>query len=99
MSAAAFESLLARIYVDAQARARFLTDPCGEAAKVGLTEEECIALEQIDRVGLELAAGSFERKRAGRFGGRRNAGMSHSKGRIRLRLSDWRSWYRKYLSP
>ena len=99
MSAAAFESLLARIYVDAQARARFLVDPCSEAAKAGLTEEECAALEQIDRVGLELAAESFERKRAGRLGGRRNVGMSRSKGRIRLRLSDWRSWYGKFLPP
>jgi hypothetical protein len=99
MSAAAFESLLARIYVDAQARARFLADPYSEAAKAGLTEEECAALEQIDRVGLELAAGSFERKRAGRCGDRRNAGMSRSKGWIRLRLSDWRSWYGEFLSP
>ena len=99
MSAATFESLLAHIYVDAQVRARFLADPHGEAAKAGLTDEECAALAQIDRVGLELAAGSFERKRAGRFGGRRNAAMVRRKGWIRLRLSDWRSWYGDFLSP
>lgn len=83
MSATSFESFLARIYIDTQARARFLADPYGEAAKAGLTAEECTALEQIDRVGLELAAESFARKRAGRLRGRRNKGRSR-----------WWNWFR-----
>ena len=66
MSAAAFEAFLARLYVDADARARFLADPRGEAQRAGLAPAECRALESIDRVGLQLAAASYERKRAGR---------------------------------
>ena len=63
MSATNFEAFLARIYVDPEVQARFLADPHGEAQKAGLTEEECEALANIDRVGLELAAKSFARKR------------------------------------
>jgi len=58
-----FEGFLARIYVDAEARHRFLADPHGEATRAGLTREESEALAAIDRTGLELAARSFERKR------------------------------------
>jgi hypothetical protein len=63
MSAANFEAFFAGIDVDPEARARFLADPHGEAQKAGLTEEECEALVNIDRVGLEFAAQSFARKR------------------------------------
>jgi hypothetical protein len=84
MSATTFESFLARIYIDTQARVRFLADPYGEAAKAGLTAEECAALAQIDRVGLELAADSFARKRAGRLRSRRNK-----------RMSRWLDWFRR----
>ncbi len=66
MSAAAVEAFLARIYVDVEARGRFLSNPHGEAQKAGLSEEECEALVNIDRVGLELAATSFAQKRAGK---------------------------------
>ena len=59
----AFEAFLARIYVDADARARFLEDPRGEAQRAGLTAPEAEALERIDRPGLALAAASFSRKR------------------------------------
>jgi uncharacterized protein (UPF0276 family) len=58
-----FEAYLARLYVDAQARARFLADPGGEAERAGLDPAACAALTQLDRVGLELAAQSFQRKR------------------------------------
>jgi hypothetical protein len=59
----AFESFLARLYVDAKARARFLADPGREAAAAGLTDQEIAAAVRIDRVGLELASASFEHKR------------------------------------
>jgi len=62
----AFEAFLARIYVDADARARFLGDPGGEAARAGLAPGEITALERIDREGLELAAISIAAKRKGR---------------------------------
>jgi hypothetical protein len=58
----AFEAFLARLYVDAEARAAFLADP--RAAARGLAPDEVAALERIDRVGLELAADSFAHKRA-----------------------------------
>lgn len=57
------EKFLATLYVDAEARARFLESPREEAARAGLSETQCDALSEIDRVGLELAARSFERKR------------------------------------
>jgi hypothetical protein len=63
MSTPRFEAFLAKIYVDAEARARFLADPRGEAICAGLTEPEISALEKIDRIGLELTAQSLQRKR------------------------------------
>jgi hypothetical protein len=63
MNNPALEQFLAKIYVDAEARARFLAAPYDEAVRAGLQEEQCRALEKIDRVGLEMAARSFGRKR------------------------------------
>jgi hypothetical protein len=63
MSARAFEAFLTRIYMDAGARARFKANPCAEARRAGLSDEECTALENTDWVGLEMAARSFARKR------------------------------------
>jgi hypothetical protein len=63
MSTARFEAFLAKIYVDAEARAQFLADPRGESMRAGLTEPEISALEKIDRIGLELTAQSLQRKR------------------------------------
>jgi hypothetical protein len=57
------EKFLATLYVDADARARFLHAPREEAAKAGLNPAQCEALVVIDRVGLGMAAHSFERKR------------------------------------
>ena len=58
-----FETFLARLYTDGQLRARFLADPRAEAERQRLTDEECRALERIDRTGLELSARSFAHKR------------------------------------
>jgi hypothetical protein len=63
MSAPAFEAFLARLYVDAEALARFLADARGEATLAGLAPDEVEALVRIDRVGLEMAARSFAAKR------------------------------------
>lgn len=59
-----FEAFLARLYTDAPFRRRFLANPRTEAARQGMTREECDALERIDRVGLELSARTFAHKRA-----------------------------------
>lgn len=67
-----FEAFLARIYVDAEARRRFLADPHGEAVRAGLTRDEAAGLATIDRAGLELAARSFARKRTQKIAGVRS---------------------------
>ena len=64
MSESRLESFLARIYVDAAARARFLADPRGEAVKAGLTAQQIDDLANIDREGLEMFAHSLEHKKA-----------------------------------
>lgn len=66
MSSAAFEAYLVRLYVDEEARDRFLRDPRSAATAAGLSAAECAALERIDREGLVLAAASFARKRGAR---------------------------------
>ena len=58
-----FEAFLARLYTDADERERFLANRRGVAEQAGLQPHECRALDAIDRVGLELAARSFARKR------------------------------------
>jgi uncharacterized protein (UPF0276 family) len=58
------EALLARLYVDAGARARWLADPDGESRRAGLDDAAVAAMRRLDRSGLELAARSFARKRA-----------------------------------
>lgn len=62
MSARAFETFLARVYMDAAARVRFKANPREEARSAGLSDEECAALENTDWVGLEMAARSFAHK-------------------------------------
>ena len=63
MSSPRFEAFLAKIYVDEKARQEFLQAPREVALRFGLSETEILALEKIDRVGLELAVRSLERKR------------------------------------
>jgi hypothetical protein len=57
MSARAFESFLARIYVDAGARARFKENPRAEAERAGLSDAECTALESCPQTANETAEG------------------------------------------
>ena len=63
MSSPKLEAFLAKIYVDEKTRRQFLAAPREVALQFGLSEPEIIALEKIDRVGLELAVRSLERKR------------------------------------
>jgi len=63
MSANQLEAFLARLYVDAAARANFKANPRAESKKAGLSDEQCTALENLDWVGLEMAARSFAKKR------------------------------------
>ena len=61
---ARFETFLAEIYVDAEARARFLADPRAAATAAGLTPPEIAAAEKLDRLGLHMTAHSLQHKRA-----------------------------------
>jgi hypothetical protein len=63
MSSTQFEAFLARLYVDAEARENFKANPRDESKKAGLSDEQCAALENLDWIGLEMAARSFARKR------------------------------------
>jgi len=64
MNTPKLEKFLATLYVDAEARRRFLNSPYAEASRAGLTDEQCRSLEKIDRVGLEMAARSLAAKRS-----------------------------------
>ena len=66
MSARAVETLLARLYSDADYRRGFLQAPEETARIAGLDATEAEAIVKIDRVGLELAAESYARKRESR---------------------------------
>lgn len=68
MSAQAFETALARLFADAAFRERFLADADSALAGMGLTARESADLGDIDRIGLEMAARSYARKKAGRAG-------------------------------
>jgi Aromatic-ring-opening dioxygenase LigAB, LigA subunit len=65
-SAVRLERFLARLYTDPALRAAFLADPRAVALAAHLSEEDADALVRIDRLGLELASDSFERKRTRR---------------------------------
>ncbi len=66
MSDSRFETFLARIYVDENARAKFLADPRGVAMKAGLTPQQVEDVVKIDRDGLEMFAASLTRKKQNR---------------------------------
>jgi phosphoribosylformylglycinamidine (FGAM) synthase PurS component len=66
MSDSRFETFLAKIYVDENARVQFLADPRGEAIKAGLTKQQVEDVVKIDRAGLEMFAASLKRKKQSR---------------------------------
>lgn len=63
MNRITLENYLARLYTDAVARECFLSDAEGAARAAGLDEEDVLALTQIDRAGLRMAAASYAKKR------------------------------------
>lgn len=70
---ARLEAFLARLYVDAEARTHFLADPIAAAQQAHLDPDEIAAVEKIDRLGLQMAATSFARKRHAKGDERRGA--------------------------
>ena len=65
----AFEAYFASVLFDQEMRVKFLEDPKAAALKAGLRRDQAIALEQIDREGLVMAARSFANKRSKRISG------------------------------
>ena len=63
MSAESVEAFLARLLANREALSRFKTDRSGEAARAGLTPDECTQLAAMDLTSLTLAASSAARKR------------------------------------
>jgi hypothetical protein len=57
------EDLLARLFTDAELRARFRQDPQGVGRDLGLDDVALASLVNTDWVGLELAARSYAHKR------------------------------------
>ena len=57
------EGLLARVYTDDLARARFVAAPVQEAIDAGLSPDVARSIQHIDEAGLRLAAASFAHKR------------------------------------
>ena len=74
---ASLETYLARLYLDADARRAFTADPRGTASRAGLDEGDVAALEQLDRVGLELAARALRARRVPR---RRRSWLARLRG-------------------
>ena len=63
-NSAQLETFLARLYVDAHARANFKSNPRAAAKNAGLSDDQCAALENLaDWIGLEMAVRSFAKKR------------------------------------
>jgi hypothetical protein len=58
-----WEALLARLFVDEELRARFKRDPKAVALEFGLEASTTDAFADTDWIGLDLAAGSYRRKR------------------------------------
>ena len=60
MSSPALEAYLAVLYTDDTKRHAFLQEPQAQALLHGLSQEEADAMVAIDRVGLQMAAASFQ---------------------------------------
>lgn len=66
MSSPALETRLAKLYTDDALREAFLRAPHAQALLHGLSPQEAEAMAAIDRIGLQMAAASYQAKRAGR---------------------------------
>lgn len=66
-----WEILLARLFVDAELRARLRADPGAVAGEHGLDAGALASFAGADWAGLDLAARSYRHKRAGRAARRR----------------------------
>lgn len=64
MSSPALEAYLAKLYTDDALRQAFLDAPQAQSVLHGLSQQEAEAMAAIDRIGMQMAAASFQHKRA-----------------------------------
>lgn len=83
MSSPEFEAFLARLYTDKVTRDAFLADPDAASTAAGLTLEQAVSLQSIDKDSLRAAAKSFEHKRAKTVGSAKPS-----------LLRRWKSWFK-----
>ena len=88
MSGEQVEHFLARLYTDEGLRERFLREPEQVALAAGLGVEDAKGMGLIDKVGLQMAAQSFAKKRGAR--GRYAGGAGTAKAR------QWWQWLRQF---
>ena len=63
MNQIALEAFLAKLYTDPAARNTFLSDPVRAAHDAGLEADDVGSLNEIDKVGMRMAAASYAHKR------------------------------------
>ena len=63
MNPIALETFLAKLYTDPAARNSFLADPVRAAHDAGLEDDDVASLNEIDEVGMHMAAASYAHKR------------------------------------
>ena len=64
MSSPSLEAYLAKLYTDDALRQAFLDAPQAQSVLHGLSPQEAETMAAIDRIGLQMAAASFQHKRA-----------------------------------
>jgi hypothetical protein len=82
-SAQACEDLLARLFTDAELRARFKEDPQAIGRDLGLDDASLATLARTDWVGLDLAARSYSHKREAHAGRKRKGWIRRILGATR----------------
>ncbi|WP_308921644.1 hypothetical protein [Janthinobacterium sp. J1-1] len=85
MSSPALEAYLAKLYTDDALRQAFLDAPQTQSVLHGLSPQEAEAMAAIDRIGLQMAAASFQHKRAAH-----GAHAKQQQGWWRRLLERWR---------
>jgi hypothetical protein len=93
MSATELETVLARLYTQRPFLEQFLQDPEQALRGMDLSAQERHSLKHIDRDGLLLAVGSYERKRAASGAGQPRKERA-TRWRLRL-FSRLRHWLRR----
>ena len=83
MNPIALETFLAKLYTDQAARNSFLADPVRAAHDAGLEDDDISSLNEMDKVGMLMAAASYAHKRD-----------QHRRPKVKLHDS-WVKWFKR----